>query len=92
MKFESKFNIGDKFFVPLDGVPTLVTVGSITIEHIDSRGIDGEELFDNYKPHKRHKETYMCDETGVGSGSVWELGRNVFSTEAECRIAIEKNL
>ena len=88
MKFESRFDIGDKVFVPINGMPTQVTVGKIKIEHTDSKGRPGEDLFDNYKPQKKYKETYMCDETGVGSGSCWELGIAIFATAEECEQAI----
>ena len=88
MKFESRFDIGGKVFVPINGISTQVTIGKVTIEHTDSKGRPGEDLFDNYKPQKKYKETYMCDETGVGSGSCWELGRSIFATEAECEQAI----
>ena len=88
MKFESRFDIGDKVFVPINGMPTQVTVGKIKIEHTDSKGRPGEDLFDNYKPQKKYREVYMCDETGVGSGTCWELGKNIFATEEECDQAI----
>ena len=88
MKFESRFDIGSKVFVPLYGVPARVTVGKIMIEHTDSKGRLGEGLFDNYKPQKKYKETYMCDETGVGTGDCWELGKNIFATAEECEQAI----
>ncbi len=91
MDFRSQFNIGDKVFVPIKKQPTLVTIGRITIEHTDSKGRNGEELFDNYKPQKGYKETYMCDETGIGSGSCWVAGKNIFATKEECEYAISNS-
>lgn len=89
MQFDTHFNIGDRVFVTINNKPVAVTIGKIIIEHTDSKGRDGEELFDNYKPQKSHYERYMCDETGVGTGNVWELGKNIFATKDECESAID---
>lgn len=88
MKFNSKFNIGDKVWVPIDGKPFNATIGQIRIEHTNSPGIEGEEMFDNYKAKKKYVEEYMCVETGIGCGSVYELGRNIFTTKEACEFAI----
>ena len=79
MKFESKFNIGDKVF-PAYGSDIIlypITIGKIKVEHTDSPGREGEELFDNYKRQNDYKEEYMCVETGIGSGSVYN-GERLF--------------
>ena len=90
MKFESRFNIGDKVWVADGYKPRQVTVGQIRIKHTDSPGREGEEMFNNYKPQKNHTERYMCVETGIGSGSVWELGFNLFGTKLSCKIACKE--
>lgn len=90
MEFKSKFDIGDKVWVPINGTPFNYTIGQIRIEHTDSPGIDGEEMFDNYKSKKKHVEAYMCVESGIGSGALWELGKNIFATKEECESAISK--
>ena len=79
MKFESKFNIGDKVY-PAYGSDIIlypITIGKIKIEHTDSPGREGEELFDNYKRQNDYKEEYICVETGIGSGSVYN-GERLF--------------
>lgn len=35
-----------------------------------------------------YKEEYMCVETGVGSGTIWTYGKNIFATEAEAQIGV----
>lgn len=89
MDFKSAFNIGDKVWIVHHDLPALVTIGKIIIEHTDSPGISDEELFDNYKSQKNYKESYMCVETGIESGSVWELNKNIFSTHDKCFKAIQ---
>lgn len=91
MEFNSRFNIGDKVWIPNNNYPFEATIGQIRIKHTDSPGIEGEEMFDNYKAKKKHTEEYMCIETGIGCGSVWELGRNIFATKEECEEAITNN-
>ena len=91
MKFNSIFDIGDKVWVPSGNSPMLVTVGKIIIEYTDSPGLEGEELFDNFKPKQGYVEKYMCVETGIDTGSVWELNKNIFQTELACREAIKSN-
>ena len=83
MIFKTRFDIGDEVVLLDNGMVLRATVGKISISHTDSKGRPGETMFNNYMPQKEYRETYMCDETGVGSGSVWELGKNIFATEAE---------
>jgi hypothetical protein len=89
VKFETAFNIGDKGWVMWSDCkhPQQLTIGKIIIEHTDSKG-DGRTsglIGDNYKPQKSHFERYMCEETGIDSGSVYTLGQHIFTTEEECR-------
>lgn len=89
MTFKSTFNIGDKLWAIVQE-PRQLTVAQIRIEYTDSKGIDDKIMFDNYKPQKSYKETYMCEETGVGSGNVFTLGEHCFKTKEECQAAITK--
>ena len=66
--------------------------GKVRVEITDSPGRPGEELFHNYMPQKDYKESYMVIECGIGSGSVFTLGKNIFSTKSECDVAINKYL
>lgn len=87
MKFETAFDIGDKGWVMYQGWkhPQQVTIGQIRVVHTDSKG-SGSFSFvgDNYKPQKGYSEEYMCDETGIGSGTVYTFGNNIFVTKEEC--------
>jgi len=91
MKFESAFNIGDKVWV-WDfecNCAFPVTIGQIKITHTDSKGRGAGEFFDNFKPQRKYTEEYMMEETGIGSGNVYTLNRNVFKTKEECEKAKE---
>jgi hypothetical protein len=59
-----------------------MTVGQIRVtETLPSArpGYDSDPLF---------KEEYMCVETGVGSGNIWQYGKNIFATEADAKAAV----
>lgn len=90
MKFESAFNIGDLCWCTNgEGYVRALNIGQIRIEMTDSPGII-DNLFDNFKAQKSYIETYMCVETGIGSGNVYTLGRNIFKTEDEALKAVKK--
>ena len=57
-----------------------MTIGKVSVEYIDSKGMDG--FGDNYSPQHGRVEKYMCDETGVGSGTVY-AGEHLFATKEE---------
>ena len=96
MELTTKFSPGDKVFVTrFHGNNSTkhpqvqeVTVGKVQVEVTDSPGRTGEDLFQNYMPQKDYKESYMMVECGIGSGSVFTLGENVFGTRYECQSAI----
>ena len=96
MEINTEFSCGDKAFVIRFAKPDYineprvqeVTVGKVEVEVVDSPGRPGEVTFHNYMPQKSYKESYMMVECGVGSGSVFTLGENVFKTEYECKSAI----
>ena len=89
MIFESALNIGEigwctngnKAICPL-------TIGLVQVEKIDSPGIE-DSIFDNYKAQSGYKEEYMCVETGIRSGNLYTLGRNIFKTEKEAQKAVD---
>ena len=98
MKLESKFSIGDKVWV-IGGdyrsghFPFLGTVGTVSVEVVDSTGLPGEDLFHNYMAQKGYKEEYMLVETGIGSGYCYKLDdkeQRIFATKEECAEYIEK--
>ena len=37
-----------------------------------------------------YKEEYMCLETGVGSGTIWEYGKNIFSNLKDAEAGVIK--
>ena len=76
-----------------------LTIGQVRFEYTGkSKGYDPDSMFSNYGPQsEKHKEEYMCQETGVGSGSVHYV-KTLFPTresaQAECNIknkAIEED-
>ena len=93
MQYNSKLSNSDKAFVIIfigNNQPKIkeLTVGKVIIEDTNSPGRPGEEIFDNYKPQMKYTERYMCVETGIGSGSVYDYGKNIFKTKEECEEAI----
>ena len=93
MRYNSKLSNGDKAFVitfSCNGVPMIanLTVGKVIIEDTNSTGRPGEEFFDNYKPQNHYVEHYMCVETGIGSGSIYEYGKHIFNNVNDCEEAI----
>lgn len=65
----------------LDPVVTPLTVGQIRIVQTlpRARGLGAETCY---------VEECMCIETGVGGGTVWTYGKNIFATEAEAQIGV----
>jgi hypothetical protein len=102
MQFNTRFSIGDKAWVPhwsnhrtenlRHFKPEQITIGRVMAQLTDSPGIEGEELFDNYKPQSEYKEEYMAVETGIGSGNVYTLGEHIFSTEEECLVVTRERI
>lgn len=52
-----------------------LTIGRTGVEITgESKGFDPDSIFDNYGPQKYgYKEEYMCQETGIGSGKLYEV-------------------
>jgi hypothetical protein len=83
MILETEYNIGDKVFSSYgDKVTGPLTIGRVQAEVTDSPGIDGETLFDNYKAQKKTENSYMCVETGIGTGARYAEER-IFKTWEE---------
>lgn len=91
MNITTHLSCGDTAWVFMGNGPRVVTVGQIRIEYTNSKGVDGT-MFGNYQAQKGFKEQYMCVETGVGSGTVWEFGKNIFLDEAACLKANKKRV
>lgn len=83
MDIKTAVGIGEKIWVFMDGRTQQLTVGQIRVQVTDSKGVE-DSMFSNYQARKDYEETYMCEETGIGSGNVWELGKSAFLTENEC--------
>ncbi len=88
MKIETKFSNGDEVYslqkdFQKDSWIVLgpMIIGKVTVEVTDSKGRDGETMFDNFKPQKEAIEKYMCVETGIGTGVVYNSDR-VFSNRS----------
>jgi hypothetical protein len=83
MKLASCFDIGQKVWAIVNDGRAVkeLTVGQVQVTYVDSPGREGETMFNNYMPQQDYKEQYMCVETGIGSGSVFTLGKNIFTTE-----------
>lgn len=94
MILETKYNIADRVYV-IGGnyehwlVKGPLTIGKVSKEITFSPGREGETMFDNYKPQNREEESYMCVETGIGSGSFYSVDK-VFHSETEAQEECDK--
>lgn len=89
MKIFSRFNCGDKVWCIQNGKNIVaLTIGQINIKITDSPGRLGETIFDNYKPQTGREESYMCVESGIGSGAVFTFNKNIFATKIEAENAV----
>jgi hypothetical protein len=84
--FTTHLSLGQKAFAvrgSLDFWVETITVGQIRVTETAPSlraEVDRDPLF---------LEQYMCIETGVGSGTLWEYGKNIFSTEADAQAAVK---
>ena len=85
MNITTRFSCGDLVWV-WNGSAQRVRVGQVRVQVTDSRG-DPDSIFDNLKPQSGREESYMVDKTGIGSGSVYFLGKDIFATLEECESA-----
>jgi hypothetical protein len=91
MELHSKLSCGSIAYCILEGARVeVLMVGRVTIEKVDSPGIPGNTLFDNYKPQSSYTETYQCVETGIGTGQVFTLGKNIFETAKDAISALRE--
>lgn len=77
--FTTKLKLGGRAFCVRAGLDPYIeelTVGQIRV-------IETLPSVNRFISEPCYKEEYMCIETGVGCGSVWEYGRNIFATESE---------
>ena len=85
MILTTKFSIGDVVYAAYGcelntEAAGPLTIGMVRAELTDSPGTDPDTMFDNYKPHQCSQDnSYMCVETGIGSGSGYAEDR-LFST------------
>ena len=79
------FSCGDSVWV-WNGSAQRVRVGQVRVQVTDSQG-DPDSISDNLKPLSGREESYMVDETGIGSGCVYSLGKDIFATREECESA-----
>lgn len=78
---QTAYGVEAKSYRPDYHVVTL-TVGQIRVTETSPKcrpSYDTDPLF---------KEEYMCVETGVGSGTIWQYGRNIFATKDDAQAAV----
>lgn len=85
MKLNTTFTCGDTAWIVCGQWGSKIeeyTVGQIRVVVTDSKG-EPDSMFSNYKPQQDYVEEIMCVETGVGSGSVYTVGKHAFKTRDE---------
>ena len=99
MHITTAFSCGDKAWAFNGARAEQLTVGQVRVSVTDSTGVNDGRVepncgiqFDNYKPQQSRVEEYMCIETGIGSGSVYTLGKHIFATQEECEAAHAESL
>lgn len=79
--FKTAMNVGDIAYVvrgTIDPYIEEMRVGQIRITQTHpSKALEGDWHLPVYR------EEYMCFETGVGSGTVWTLGKHIFANEKD---------
>ena len=85
MNITTTFSCGDLVWV-WNGSAQRARVGQVRVQVTDSEG-DPDSMFDNRKPQSGREESYMVDESGIGSGCVYSLGKDIFATLEECESA-----
>lgn len=98
MLIETKLSCGDTGYIYRPGLTKEVpghavglTIGQVRVEFTKSSGLKRGQVFqgcvlssDNTLPkNAEYREMYMCVETGIGSGSVFEFGKTIFLTKEE---------
>ena len=69
----------------------LLTVGQITIEYTPEHSGDSDRIFDNYgSQEESRKETVMCYESGIGTGTMYTVGKNVFGDSEAAQAACDR--
>lgn len=91
MELKTKYSCGDKvwYWSHYRNCPVVGTVGQVRVEFTKSVGINNGAVesgcdiqFDNYKPQMNYEESYMLEETGIGSGNIYYVDR-LFATREE---------
>lgn len=65
------------------------TIGQIYVILTNSPGVPGKEKYGNFAPQKKQVDHYMCVETGIGSGPVYDP-KNMFFTKEEAQAECDK--
>lgn len=88
MKFETAFNCGDKgwiFYGRYGSHVQQATIGQIRVEYTNCYVCDdGMKCRRPPTLIQEMKEVYMCEETGIGTGTLLTYGEHIFKTKEEC--------
>ena len=93
MKIETTFSNGDTVYGIQKEYQTdswfvigPLTIGQVRVKVTESPGINGEDTFDNFMAQHDREEQYMCVETGIGSGNLYNV-ESLFASKAEAKKA-----
>ena len=66
-----------------------LTIGKVSVEITESQDVEGY-FGDNYKSQSKRVEAYMCQETGVGSGTLYYLNKGIFASREDAQAECDK--
>lgn len=64
---------------------TMMMIGQVRISITESPGKPGYSPSSNFGPQREREESYMCVETGIGSGTIYRV-EDLFATEQEALV------
>ncbi len=71
-------------------IQKVLTIGEIRVEARCDYTPGYDYVFDNYGPQEAYqKESYMCYESGIGSGTIWPADK-LFHTEEEAQAECDR--
>jgi len=67
-----------------------ITIGQVRAKYTGESEGDQDTIFDNYGPQsEKYTEKYMCEETGIGSGTLYYV-HTLFADKSEAQVECDR--